>query len=324
MKGKKVLIRAVALALALILCLGVLSVAAFAQETGKVNRLRQGENLSQEEGEREDLTFWHQYSIKRKWVEKIVFQDNLKGMPKNVLDFSEKWDKNDKQVVGWYKDHVLYVAAEGKITLPKDSSWLFASFTNLEELDFNNSVDTSQVENMSHMFADCVSLEKLDLSCFDTGAVKTMNAMFYRCKALEELNVGSFQTGNVKNMCRMFAYCENLEALDVSGFDTSSVTDLSFQFYCCKSLEKLDVSGFDTGKCMYLNAMFYHCEKLETLDVSGFDTSRVLGMCYTFRGCGNLKSVNPEGFDTSRVLQYKDFMDQGGLVNGKPWKELFA
>ena len=298
MKGKKVLIRAVALALALILCLGVVSVAAFAQETGKVNRLRQGENLSQEEGEREELTFWHQYSIKRKWVEKIVFQDNLKGMPKNVLDFSEKWDKNDKQVVGWYKDHVLYVAAEGKITLPKDSSWLFASFTNLEELDFNNSVDTSQVENMSHMFADCVSLEKLDLSCFDTGAVKTMNAMFYRCKALEELNVGSFQTGNVKNMCRMFAYCENLEALDVSGFDT--------------------------GKCMYLNALFYHCEKLETLDVSGFDTSRVLGMCYTFSGCGNLKSVNPEGFDTSRVLQYKDFMDQGVLVNGKPWKELFA
>lgn len=75
--------------------------------------------------------------------------------------------------------------------LPKDSSELFKFYqhygcsyfgTNLQNLQFNNSISTFNVTNMKDMFSYSKTTT-LDLSSFDTSKVKYTNEMFKNAKA---------------------------------------------------------------------------------------------------------------------------------------------
>ncbi|MFQ9151306.1 MAG: BspA family leucine-rich repeat surface protein [Blautia sp.] len=48
-----------------------------------------------------------------------------------------------------------------------------------------SSFDTSQVENMSHMFVGCSELRQLNLSSFRTDRVTNMISMFGRCNDIK-------------------------------------------------------------------------------------------------------------------------------------------
>ena len=153
------------------------------------------------------------------------------------------------------------IAFVGKrITAPENCFELFVSLSKLTGLFFDNSngfvFDTSNVTNMSKMFAGCERLTGLDVSKFDTAKVTDMSYIFYCCKRLASLNVGSFDTANVINMAYMFAECSGLTSLDVSKFDTSKVNYMNFMFYKCSGLISLDVSNFDTSNVVDMSAMF--------------------------------------------------------------------
>ena len=219
----------------------------------------------------------------RAYTREIRFLSTLRDAPADAIDVSQK---RDGSVRAWFVGNVLYIAANGTIYAPEDSSELFsfAGFyllepvNSLETINFGNCFDTSNVANMSGMFANCLSLTNLDLSGFDTGNVTDMSDMFYSCERLTALDVSGFDTGNVTGMSSMFAFCHNLTELDVSGFDTSNVTDMSWMFCFCENLTKLDVSGFDTSNVTDMSYMFSDCYNLTKLDVSGFDTSNVTDM----------------------------------------------
>lgn len=107
-----------------------------------------------------------------------------------------------------------------------------------------------------------------------------------------------FDTSNVTNMSGMFQNCSSLEAVDLSGFDTSAVQDMSYMFSGCTSLMAVKASNFETGNLRFANHMFYGAEKLILVDIPNLDTSR--------------------------VVDFEEFMRAGGMVNGQPWKQLFA
>ena len=188
--------------------------------------------------------FWERFSdvdAVRAYTQEIRFLATLHDAPADAIDVSQK---RDGSVRAWFVGDVLYIAANGTIYAPEDSSELFsfAGFyllepvNSLETINFGNCFDTSNVANMSGMFANCLSLTNLDLSGFDTGNVTDMSEMFYYCKSLTELDVSGFDTSNVTDMAAMFASCNNLTELDVSGFDTSNVTDMSGMFNGCFNL----------------------------------------------------------------------------------------
>ena len=181
-----------------------------------------------------------------------------------------------------------------------DMSSMFYGCSSLNSVDVSG-FDTSNVEFMYYMFCACESLKTLDVSGFDTGKVTQMGSMFYGCQKLERLEVSRFNTSNVLYMGGLFAECWNLEALDVSHFDTSKVTGMVMMFYECKKLSSLDVSGFDTSKVTEMGWMFYDCESLKTLDVSGFDTSEVTDMFGMFDSCYGLQELDVSGFNTSKA-----------------------
>ena len=265
--------------------------------------------------------------ILRESIHKIEFvKINRNQVPNSAWDVSG--DKNGT-VWAWTEDagRTLKIGAENQIYANPDCKGLFKNYTEVNEIEFNNMLDTACVINMEDMFNGCKSLSELDVSGFDTSSVTNMNGMFYVCESLLELNVSEWNTGNVTDMSFMFYECKNLMELDVSGFDTANVTnmkavfydcegltkldvsrlvtgnvtDMAFMFWGCKNLMELDVSGFDTSRVMDMNCMFYDCEGLTKLDVSRLATGNVTDMSYMFRGCKNLTDMDVTGFDISSV-----------------------
>lgn len=215
-----------------------------------------------EKDPRSDQWFWGQTTYRRRSVRAVTFRSSLEGVPTSAWDVSEA---GDKSVLAWMDTDRLYVAANGKIAPNPNASWMFAYFENLTEIDFGDCFDTTNVANLKYMFANCWSLNSLDVS--------------------------GFNTSNVINMSHMFSECGSLSSLDVSGFDTSNVADMSYMFNFCRSLDSVDVSGFETANVTLMRGMFNACDSLSDLDVTGFDTSNVTSMGAMFSGCNDLSRL---------------------------------
>lgn len=102
---------------------------------------------------------------------------------------------------------------------PTSCSQWFDFGGNMTEIEGIRYLNTSEVTDMSHMFASCRLLTTLDLSNFDTRKVTDMSYMFVG-SSLTSLDLSAFDTGNVTNMYRMFRFCRNLATLELSCFDT--------------------------------------------------------------------------------------------------------
>ena len=206
-----------------------------------------------------DVYFWGQKRYKRSDVKAITFrtfQNVEKNIPITAWDVSAA---GDRSVVAWMVSGDLHVAATGKILPNPNASYMFAHFANLEEIDFGDCFDTSNVTNMSAMFYDCRDLTSLDLSSFDTSNVTNMSDMLHDCRSLTSLNLSGFDTSSVTEMRSMFHGCSSLTSLSLDGFDTANVTDMSCMFHSCSDLTSLNLSGFDASNATDIHWMFSGC-----------------------------------------------------------------
>lgn len=150
---------------------------------------------------------------------------------------------------------------------PKSTSHWFKDCT-AKEITGLEYLNTSEVTNMSYMFAGCQYLTALDLTKFDTSHVKNMECMFSDCEILNSLDLSNFDTSNVTNMSGMFGLCYNLTSLDVSHFNTSNVTDMSYMFEGIYKLTSIDISNFDTKKLERSSNMLGYCTALKEITIS--------------------------------------------------------
>ena len=145
-----------------------------------------------------------------------------------------------------FSNEITKIVIDPDVIAPKDSSSLFYNFFNAKEFVGLSNLDTSQVNNMSDMFAGC-GVKELDLSNWDTANVIYMSGMFDECRKLEKVNTQSFNTENVKYMQRMFFSCGNLRKIDISNFYTPNLinAELIFGGDC---LDYVDMRNFDSSK----------------------------------------------------------------------------
>ena len=184
-------------------------------------------------------------------------------------------------------------------------SQMFARMSNLTTLDLSN-FDTSKVTNMSYMFENMYNLTTLDLSNFDTSKVTNMSYMFKNMYNLTTINLSSFDTSKVTNMSYMFENMYNLTTINLSSFDTSQVTDMSSMFSGMRDLATLNLSNFDTSQVTNMSHMFSRMTNLTTLDLSSFDTSQVTNMGLMFYSMTNLVTLDLSNFNTSKVTNMND------------------
>lgn len=299
--------------------------------------------------------------IARTQIKSVTFLDSLDSMGSNSWDVSQKrdgsvmaWTSPNGTVQEWGTDsyitldaYDLYIGAEGGINGMYCAN-LFKSFHNLSVINFNSCFHTDYAESMESMFSNCTELQaldvsglktgrvrdmssmfsncyfrKLDVSTFDTSSVEQMDYMFYGCNGLTELDLRNFDTSKVTNMSNLFCLASKLTKLDISSFVTEKVTDMSFMFSYIEMTE-LDLSHFRTPKLTTMAYMFSGSDMLKSIELSSFDISKVTSMMGTFKGCTSLEYIGGvEYWDVSRVKNYDDFLDDGVLLDGTPWEEMF-
>ncbi len=150
----------------------------------------------------------------------------------------------------------------------------FYKMAYLTEIDGLKYLNTSEVTDMSYMFAQCMQLTgKLDLSTFNTEKVTTMEHMFGQMGQTTEIDLSSFCTENVTNMNHMFQECGGLTTLDLTPFDTKKLTSAVMMFKDCSRLTNITVNeGFTLDSVVIANdndassSMFDNCGNLLNFD----------------------------------------------------------
>lgn len=212
---------------------------------------------------------------------------------------------DDSRKSPWFKysNNVISAKVRKRVSL-ESASRMFADCSSLESVDLSG-LDTSEVKNMDGMFEDCSSLESVDLSDLDTSNVKNMSRVFYGCSSLVSLNVSGLNTSNVTGMFWMFEGCSSLESVDLSDFDTSNVTSMRSMFSGCSSLTTLKLpEKLPDGKASAgadVSSMFDNCSLLKNVSIANHGTFKVTNAWGMFSGCSSLMSLDVSALDTSNA-----------------------
>ena len=109
--------------------------------------------------------------------------------------------------------------------------------------------DISNVYDISHLFANCSSLEILpDISNWNTKNINLMDAVFYKCSSLKSLpNISNWNLSNVDYISCLFYGCSSLISLpDISEWNMDNIITLNLLFFNCSSLIELpDISKWN-------------------------------------------------------------------------------
>ena len=193
--------------------------------------------------------------------------------------------------------------------------WFYYCFEikQIEGLEFLN---TSEVKDMSGMFAGCYCLTSLDLSHFNTQNVTNMGKVFFGCSGLTSLDLSHFNTQNVTNMGEMFSRCTSLTSLDLKNFNTQNVTDMGEMFAYCMALTSLDLKNFNTQNVTDMGRMFYDCSGLTAIHCN--TTWQCRESENMFAGCTKLKGA--VAYDKNKV-DAKMANPETGYFTAKPATE---
>ena len=146
---------------------------------------------------------------------------------------------------------------------------LFAYTPASTTLDLSK-VNTSKVNNMSYMFAECKA-PYLDLSGFDVSNVTSMERMFSNCTS--EINIDGWDTSKLTNANSMFSYFTNKNKyIDLSVLDFSNVTKTDSMFENC-NFDNIDIRNIN-------------------IDLTKLDWSSYNGPNFTYRCVGTLDLSN--------------------------------
>ena len=198
--------------------------------------------------------------------------------------------------------NIISIPDSSKVTdMSKMFSTMSSNYDIIPHIDVSK-LDTHNVQNMSEMFADIVTVGYLDLASFNTEKVTDMSKMFAYAQGLSSLDLTSFNTEKVTDMSKMFWLCNELEELNLTSFNTQNVRNLSGMFLACSKIKSLDLSNFDTRNVEDFSSMFgahkhlinyyYTCFNLTTLDLSNFNTEKGKNFSYLFEGASNLTTLD--------------------------------
>ena len=117
-------------------------------------------------------------------------------------------------------------------------------------------INDDYVIYMSGMFSESKAVT-IDVSSFNTSNVIDMSAMFAGSAATEIKGLDKIDTSNVTSMSGMFSGSKS-KSLDLSNFDTSNVTDMGYMFEGT-NVDVLDLSSFT------LDSIDYDDEKMVSM-----------------------------------------------------------
>jgi surface protein len=176
--------------------------------------------------------------------------------------------------------------------------------------------DLTNVQNMSNMFYDAVSLNgPANINDWNTGNVTDMSFMFVGAHVFNQ-DISSWETGNVTDMSFMFAGAHVFNQ-DIGSWETGNVTDMQGMFLAAYAFNQ-DISSWKTGKVTDMSEMFRDAIAFNQ-NLGAWDLISLANASSMFAGSGvscenyslTLKDwlLNPGG-----VAAGVNFSDQLGMV----------
>ena len=135
-----------------------------------------------------------------------------------------------------YRESITTVAFSSPVNA-KTCTYMFKGCSNLNAVYLDNFY-TSEVTDMSFMFADCSSLEVIE---FDMATSVEDDMLLEKGRFTPSRD--NFLTGSVTNMAGMFEGCKSLQSFYLQNLDVHSVTNFSDMFAGCTSLENTNLKG---------------------------------------------------------------------------------
>ena len=143
--------------------------------------------------------------------------------------------------------------------------------------------DTSNVTNMSQMFANCQNLTTIPL--LNTSNVTNMSMMFYGCQNLTTIPL--LNTSNVTNMSMMFYGDANLTI--IPEIDVNNVNDMNYMLRLCSNLKSILMTNIGTDLDISASTKFERSDLLVILNNLKTVTGKTLTM-----GADNLAKLTEE------------------------------
>ena len=172
-------------------------------------------------------------------------------------------------------------------------TYCFNECNSLKEIKGINNIVVTSCTSLAALFANCFSLEELDLSNWNISNKTSLASTFAGCASLKYLNIGSWDTANVTNFSSTFSGCMSLNKIDVKNWNTGKATTFASTFAGCRNVKELDLSGWRHGTLTSVSSMFLYCYSLHYLDISNIViTSSCTNIYSMFNGCWSLKEIN--------------------------------
>lgn len=137
-----------------------------------------------------------------------------------------------------YRESITTVAFTSPVNA-KTCAYMFKGCTNLNAVYLDNFY-TNEVTDMSFMFADCTSLEVIEIDM---------------AMSVQDDMRGNFLTSNVTNMASMFEGCKSLQSFYLQNLDIHSVKNFSNMFAGCSSLEDMNLTEIKNANDSSLTAI---------------------------------------------------------------------
>lgn len=152
-----------------------------------------------------------------------------------------------------------------------DLGGMFQGMVALRDVDFGSGFNTASVSNVAGIFADCASLQRVNMSGLDLGAVTNMSYMFVNCESLTEV-------------------------IFPTSLATAHITDFSFMFSGCTQLGNVAMenalSRINTSYATTMAGMFAFCSGITSLNLSNMNTTSAVDMFMMLGGCTNIQTLN--------------------------------
>ena len=200
-----------------------------------------------------------------------------------------------------------------------------------------SSFNTSNVTNMTQMFAGTNRLERINVSNFDTSNVTTMNAMFKDAKSLKTIDLSNFNTSNVSDVSNIFNGDNSLVNVNIDNWDIRKINNNgesifngsniknvsarnlnipeSLTNWSYSTIERLDVTGWNLSNTTSIIGLFSNSSNLvELVGIDSWDTSNITNMSKLFINCDSLISIDLSSWNTSQVTNMSSMFKDSELL----------
>lgn len=165
-----------------------------------------------------------------------------------------------------YASKITDIPTEAIYKVPNGVKFAFSTFTTVPE-----TIDFSEVADISRMFQQCQNLTTFDCSRFE-APLTSIDYAFYECPQLILNNVNSLNTSQCTGMQNVFRFCDILDT-SLNDWDVSNMQYMGSVFGAVTFINDLDLSGWDVSNVVNISGFI--TSAIGKINITGWNTQSV-------------------------------------------------